>query len=158
MEDLFGAPSAARPTPRDPERHAVLQERLDEDLTVRDDINRDTDERVAAFTAGAQVACYDPLFIEFVTETQSKTAHLLERIQAIRSGGLNDADIAECRQFLESITPFLTDGEPSIHTRVQDLDKMTDQLVNHKIPAALRGLEQDLAENMALRARLGIES
>jgi hypothetical protein len=154
MEDLFGPPPDAPPTSRNPERHALLQDRFYEELAARDDINRDTDERVAAFTAGAQVPCYDPLFIEFVTDTQANIAHLQERIRAILSVGPNDADIAEFRQFLETITPFLTSGDPSIHTRVQDMDKMTEQLVKQRIPAAMRELEKDLEMNRALRARL----
>jgi hypothetical protein len=151
MDKLFDPP----PAPSRSERDAVLQARLYEELRARDALNQDTDSRIAAFSGTAnQDPCYDPLFIEFFSQTQAKVDHLRERLQDIRAGKITEADIAETQRRVAALTPFIVERQDSIHKHITTLEKRTGQIVAQKIPRAIAELEKQLELNKKLRQKL----
>jgi hypothetical protein len=152
MDDLFAPPP---PDPRKSERDTVLEERLYEALAARDRLNRDTESRVDEFAAAAlQDNIYDPVFIEYFTNTQQSIAELTADLARIRAGGINRDDVRRTKDRISSMTPFFTEQPESISKSIATLDKKTSTLIQKTIPAAISELEKEMAMNRTLKLRV----
>jgi hypothetical protein len=137
------------------ERDEFFQTRLFEELSARDRLNRETEERSERFISAVRDdVCYDPAFVEFFTQSHQRIAELKAKIARVRSGEITSQDIEDTKVRVASVIGLLHDQPESLHRQINSLEQKTQILMTKTIPAAIATYERELVQNRAFLRKL----
>jgi predicted Zn-dependent peptidase len=148
---------ASDPPPRLPgssERDKFLQQRLFEEISARDRLNRNTDERAESFISGIRDDLgYDPSFIDYFNQSKQRIIQLKAKIARAKLGDITAEELEETKNRVDSAIGLLNDQPESLQRQLGTIEQKTQILLTKTIPAAIQSYEREIILNRALQRR-----